>query len=615
MVWAWSAVAQPDTLQHLPEVEISASKLLRYSVGSPQYKLDSTSQSHFSTRHLGQLLTAHTPIYFKTYGNGMLATPAFRGTGAMHTAVLWNGFPTASPALGQVDFSQLPVFAQDEVRVQHGANSALFGSGAIGGSVHLGGEAPDFRKGSSGRFWQESSSLDSRSPWMPSQFSAGGSWQTGTRHWQSRTRAYGLLSDNRFRYRHPRGYTDRQEQAAFAYGGLMQDVFLRPSPNERIAIQGWYHYSDQELQSTLGDASPPDLFTQSNLRLTARYQHPQWQIAGAYFRDMTLFDENDRTLTHRWMSEIQRETNFGEQLSLQAGARWIHFRTQVDNYEGTPTENRWALFGLLRYEPFRWWTLSLNLRQELAAGYEAPLTPALGSRWQLVQNQAHNLSLRTSLSRSFRLPTLNERYWQPGGNPELAPERGYSAELGVDYRYQATSWQADFGATAFRNQLNGWVLWLPQGGVWSPRNVQEVQADGLELSTEIAAHTRWGNWQLSGQYSYTATRYASGEFSGNQLPYTPLHLANLNLRWQYQSWQASATQQWTCSRYLAQDNKAQLDGFSLLELRAGKQFALPKAQFQVGIRVENVLNVSYQNLSNRAMPLRTYHLSVGYQVR
>ena len=38
------------------------------------------------------------------------------------------------------------------------------------------------------------------------------------------------------------------------------------------------------------------------------------------------------------------------------------------------------------------------------------------------------------MARSYRAPTLNERYWVPGGNPALLPEAGWGSEAGLRHQ-------------------------------------------------------------------------------------------------------------------------------------------------------------------------------------
>lgn len=57
-----------------------------------------------SVENLAQLLQENSTVFIKSYGSGSLASVSFRGTGAGHTRVLWNGVSLNSPMNGQIDF-------------------------------------------------------------------------------------------------------------------------------------------------------------------------------------------------------------------------------------------------------------------------------------------------------------------------------------------------------------------------------------------------------------------------------------------------------------------------------------------------------------------------------
>src|SRR5690606_18079838 len=78
-----------------------------------------------------------TTIYFKENGYGMVSSPAFRGTTAQQTGVLWNGIKVNSALLGQTDFNSTSFKEYDNIVVKPGGGSILNGSGVIGGTIHL----------------------------------------------------------------------------------------------------------------------------------------------------------------------------------------------------------------------------------------------------------------------------------------------------------------------------------------------------------------------------------------------------------------------------------------------------------------------------------------------
>jgi iron complex outermembrane receptor protein len=100
-----STIAQNlnDTLD-LPVFELKSEFILN-NQGFKRVRLDSSILIPKSGGDLGQILSQHSTIFIKSYGNGTLATSSFRGTAAQHTQVQWNGISLNSPMLGQTDMS------------------------------------------------------------------------------------------------------------------------------------------------------------------------------------------------------------------------------------------------------------------------------------------------------------------------------------------------------------------------------------------------------------------------------------------------------------------------------------------------------------------------------
>ena len=78
------------------------------------------------------------------------------------------------------------------------------------------------------------------------------------------------------------------------------------------------------------------------------------------------------------------------------------------------------------------------------------VNPRLGLNLRLLQGST--LHLKASAGRSFRVPTFNDRFWQPGGKPDLNPERGWTYDLGLrlEHRY---------------GQAEATVFFMPQPGL------------------------------------------------------------------------------------------------------------------------------------------------------
>ncbi|WP_458625918.1 TonB-dependent receptor [Winogradskyella sp. PC D3.3] len=67
----------------------------------------------------------------------MVSSPSFRGTNASQTAVIRNGISINSQLTGQTDFNTINTTNFKSVVIRSGGGSVQYGSGAIGGSIHL----------------------------------------------------------------------------------------------------------------------------------------------------------------------------------------------------------------------------------------------------------------------------------------------------------------------------------------------------------------------------------------------------------------------------------------------------------------------------------------------
>ena len=134
----WTLHAQ-DTIpnQQLKKITITTDRLTIYSAGTKNLRFDEKTLLQHRHRNLSDLLQDESPIFIKSYGLGGLATTSARGGSAQHTAILWNGFQINNASTGQIDLSLIPMQSAGSVAIQYGGSCALWGSGAVGGAIHL----------------------------------------------------------------------------------------------------------------------------------------------------------------------------------------------------------------------------------------------------------------------------------------------------------------------------------------------------------------------------------------------------------------------------------------------------------------------------------------------
>ena len=114
---------------------------------------------HKNTSNLSETLRFSTPLYIKENGRGMVSSPSFRGTTAQQTAFIWNGININSLFLGQGDINNIGLLNFDKISVKAGGGSISYGTGAIGGTIHLD-DKIQFGKGLSGNLFSEFGSFN-----------------------------------------------------------------------------------------------------------------------------------------------------------------------------------------------------------------------------------------------------------------------------------------------------------------------------------------------------------------------------------------------------------------------------------------------------------------------
>lgn len=606
----------------LSAVTVRAIAPERFLAGQKLQRIDSTTLLQFRFNAITDLLTYNTPLAFKSYGPGQLVTVAFRGTSANHTAVLWNGININQPNLGQTDFSTVPVAGFDKLAVQYGAGASAIGSDAVGGSILLGSQA-DWQTRLGVTVGQQVASFRNNQTQLGLRYGSapGATWQVS-----GRTYLYRSQLNNDYPYREFRNYF--VDQATTAQRGLVQDLYVRHRNGRELSINAWLTANDLIL-------SPQDTIarertrTQSS-RLLTTYAAGAMTVRLGWIRDLmdyakSDFTRPDHTETDRFIGRVEREFRLwpglnGAMINLRTGGEWSHYRTRTDGYGGQLiTENRQDVYALLRLQTERW-LVSANIRQAFVTRFDPPLTPSLGAEYKLVQRAQTTLTAKASVGRSYRVPTLNERYWVELGDPNLKPESGVNLEGGLSLTSALTptlNLTADL--TAYRNRVDNWVLWNPATD-YHVENLQLVVARGGELASTVT-YTQSG-WQAGLRLGYALTRTSqervydsyARDVLGKQLPYVPVHTGTLNAWVQRGRSRLSVQMQTSSRRYITADNTQYFRGVLLTNLLTETQVRVAKAAFRVQGQINNLFDALFISVRRNAMPGRSVAINVLFSL-
>jgi iron complex outermembrane receptor protein len=606
-----AAAQQQDTL-YLKEVAIYGVPITTYAAGSKIEKIRSGDE--VST--LSDGLTGENSLYLKTYGNSQLSTIALRGTTASQTAVIWNGININSPTLGQTDFSLMPAFLFDEVSLHYGTASSLYGNDAIGGSVVMTQAPVEYKKTSTYILNQQAGSF--------------GRWGTGLKgnygndRWQFRTKLFRSYIENDFPYTSPAvGSQKRQSHAAVENYGGDQQIHLRLSERQQLSAEVMYTYNRREIQAAVTNNDGNEILTDYNTRTSLTYQNDarfgMIKTTLAYVLNDQRYtdDETSKVRSDQYAAVVTLDKLIGKRLHWRSGINYNYYTAQSKNYGRKIDDNRLDAFLNFTYAVLPRWNVSANIRQSFYKQEHAALSPTLGTEVYLLDRTDQKIIIRAQAARGFRVPTLNDRYWIPGGNLDLQPEDAINTEGGVQWARTQGNFNIKCDATYYHSWLDQMIIWR-QNTFWSPLNLQKVNIHGVEFSSKAEADLQTIKIILRGKYSYTRSINKEGltttdrTIVDKQLAYVPIHQANGFGSVIYKSWILDVGYNFIGKRYTTLDNAENLSlkYYGLLGASINKKFEFPSWSFTAKATAGNIMNVYYENLKNHAMPGRNYSLSL-----
>ncbi len=613
-----SALAQSDTVTLAPATVIGYAPV-RFVAGLKVQRIDSATMRQFRFQNISDLLAFNTPLAFKNYGPGQLSTVSFRGTSAQHAAVLWNGLNINQPNLGQTDFSTLPVASFDRLSVLYGSAASAVGTDAVGGSLLLESGVAR-RNGLRLTLGRQQGSFNNH------QTQAGATYgtQLGDKFRLSgKTLYYDGRMNNDYPYAERRGYS--VENSGADQRGLVQDITLTDRQQRQLSAHLWL----TDNGSTLAPENPVSrqLTRTQSARAMVQYQTATWTARTAFTRDLIDFGTGDyqnldQTATDRFVAHLEKEMNWnlghsGATVSVRVGGEAAHYRTRVDGYaDPFITENRADLFALSRWQFGPRWLVSANVRQAFVTRFDPPLTPSLGTEYRLVNRPEYLLTAKGSVSRSYRVPTLNERYWKSLGNPDIRPESGFNKEAGLEAKWNLDEDQ-DFTAslTAYHNRVDDWAYWNPARD-YRVENLQLVVARGVEVLTQWRA--RSAAWHTGATLGYALTRSSqervydayAADIVGKQLVFVPLHQATLNAYAQHGRVRFTAQARGVTRRFTTFDNTKDQPGYVLANVLVETTWQRGRWEAQLQAQANNVFNTFYLTTKGGAMPGRNFSLQL-----
>ncbi len=584
--------AQQDTIVNLKEVIISDTQLNNFS-GTQSVLVLTDSVIKKNQPSLTTLLNYNSLIYFKENGLGMVSSPSFRGTTAQQTAVIWNGININSQLNGQTDFNTITTRDFDNITVRAGGGSSIYGSSALGGTVHLNSELQFVNR------FQNELQLNY------------GSFETFGAHyktmisngiWSTQISVTHNSSKNDYNYLNTQ---KRNENGQFENTSLNASLGYRFSKNHYLKYYSQIFDSDRHFSGTLGAVSKSK-YRDYNYRNLVEWDWLLGKITSklkvAFLGEKYAYFENARTDN---FETSKTETALAKQdlvyqitPSILINSILEYTQTKgIGSQIGTNTRQIGAATVLFKQEVFRSFSYEFSGRKEVTSSYDSPFLFSFGTKNQF----GKQYTVVTNFSRNFRMPTFNDLYWDGLGNPNLKPESSYQGELGQHLKFKNSS----ISGTVYYQKIDDLIQWKPNAsGNWSPSNIAKATSYGAEVVLNWNKKIRNHALDFNANYGYTVSKDA---LSDKQLVYVPLHKFNSSLAYTYQRITLNYQYLFTGFVFTSSDNSRVLEEYQVSNLGINYDFG-NTTTYKLGFQVGNLWNKNYQTVSQRPMPGRNFNL-------
>jgi vitamin B12 transporter len=489
-----------------------------------------------------------------------------RGTKSAQSLVLIDGQRVGSVSAGGSPLEYLSIEQIERVEVLRGSRSAIYGSDAIGGVIHIitrrasgDGLTPRVRVGyGTHNTWERSVGLSGGN--QDTRFSLNASAdETGgiNRSFASnapdndrdayRNNAFSASLNHRFNDEIEAGFSvlDQRGESEYDFGW-----------------GGQHPYTDYQVSSYSGF-----LAVQANDIWKTRLElgHSENRSAERFDDQQSSSPFNTYRDTVAWLNTLELGNGHSLILGADGYEDNLHSKTAYDQ------DSRWN-HGLIVQHNFRGerFATELGLRHDKNEQFGSTNTFSGALTYSI--NDANDLI--TSYAEGFRAPTFNDLYWPGGGNPSLKPESSKSYE--VQWRSQLaehTRLETSIYRIDLRDAIAGWPT----------KNVDQARINGFEANLQQALF----GWQTQLGLSLIDPRDRE---TGQVLNRRAKRTLNLDVDRQFGDFSFGASWLAVSHSYDDADNRREIAGNGVLNLRSAWQAT---QEVSLGLKVENVFDKAY----------------------
>ena len=341
-----------------------------------------------------------------------------------------------------------------------------------------------------------------------------------------------------------RGGTSTSEENDYRIAAGMQ---FKPSENHVVMLKGYHYVDDFDAESSASHRHGKIGYDQIEAQYTWYAGTSHAISAGAEFQRQTI----DYLINNK-SSTLTSTTTVLEDVDT------------VSVY----LQDEWTLFGKLVVVP--------GLRYDNHSTFGDSFNPKLNLMYRVLENT----SLRASVGKSFKSPTIRQLYYDIPfyhspfwiqSNPDLEPEESIGYSAGIEQWFLENRGMVN--VSYFRNEIDDMVVTDRTGQTYEGsdlyiyENVDEATVQGVEVTAQLFLND---SFSVSGGYAFTDSE---NESTGKELTYTPEHQFNISTAYEYLplGLGMSATMVYASDQYTDDDNEYTQDAHVVVDAKIFKR--------------------------------------------
>ncbi len=554
----------------------------------------------------------------RNYGPSQLSTISIRGLGSQHVANIWNGINITNSMNGTSDVSLIqPYSIIQSNSIKYGSNQSLGANNNVAGSLIQ------------NSFYLSNTGLDVTLALHQ------GSFQKSQQYIGLKNTGYKTLLGvdffhesalNNFGYKTEASLPKFNKKNIHSKNEIYQiNGILQHNINSYTQIQVAINYTDanRQIAPSIHESSNDATQIDKQLRsyISAIYKRPRYKLELKNAYVFEYLDYTKKSADILSISKLHKNiTQFNYEKEFIKKHRHTIFIKVENNFsiasnsafdKKNPTQNIANILANYKFST-RKLDLLVSANQQLINTKIAPFLFDVSASYKIHKN----FFISGKAGRIYRYPTLNDLYWNQGGNIDLLPEKGWTAEYSIFFKASKNRFYFDTKATNFYYWINNWIQWTPTNlAYWTPKNTKKVFSRGIEIQSQVKYETRNILINLASGYSYILpTQVSDGELFGKQLIYETRHKTFINLTTSIYHVLLSYSFQYTGSRYTSTDNSYSLAPFNTSDIRVAYDINKKQMHIEPYFSIQNIMNTNYQMMQGRPMMGRNYMCGIIFSI-